>query len=328
MADPESGTGKDPVPAATDVPVAPPAGNITSAAPRDTHPPLSISGRIFATLEHAWFQRVVGMAAVFFGFFDGRYFSIISLMLPLAIHRSKSLRGVRHAKQAVIYLTTFSLLFAVLWAGGKQWNRSRDNSPLIKAIAEAVGVKVSGTIGRLVPSRNATQPVSPSQPLAAPLKPKLPKPDPRLATMKEANELADEIQNIGDDYEAQIMGEITKQLKLEAEQRQAVAAAKSQGLAAPIHDRAADEHPFSELRKNDIRKYEIDRYNSLRGRAIYLRSTMLREIVDIPIEGESTLYDEARYQMPTNAMGLKAVAHNLRALAEAYERHAKTTKTQ
>jgi hypothetical protein len=145
---------------------------------------------------------------------------------------------------------------------------------------------------------------------------------------KEANELADEIQNIGDDYEAQIMGEITKQLKLEAEQRQAVAAAKSQGLAAPIHDRAADEHPFSELRKNDIRKYEIDRYNSLRGRAIYLRSTMLREIVDIPIEGESTLYDEARYQMPTNAMGLKAVAHNLRALAEAYERHAKTTKTQ
>jgi hypothetical protein len=187
MDNPKSGSAENPVPA-------------TNTPPKDTQPPLSISGRIFVTLEHAWFQRVVGMAAVFFSLFDGRYFSIISLMLPLAIHRSKSLRGVGRAKQAVIYITTFCLLFVMLWAGGKQWNRNRDNSPMIKAIAEAAGAKVSGTIGKIGTA------VAPSQPLAATPKPPpaKPKSDPRLATVIAANELADKIDNIGKDYSDEV----------------------------------------------------------------------------------------------------------------------------
>lgn len=169
MENPEPGTGGDLVPDAGGDPR--PA---TSGPPNGDESPLSISGRIFSTLEHAWFQRVVGMAAVFFGFFDGRYFSIISLMLPLAIHRSKSLRGLGRGIQAVIYITTFSALFAMLWVGGEQWNRNRDNSPLIKAIAEAVGAKITTTIGKLTPSRSTTEP-----PLVAPAQPKpqiVPKP--------------------------------------------------------------------------------------------------------------------------------------------------------
>jgi hypothetical protein len=120
--------------------------NPGSGPPEDAQPPLSISGRIFATLEHAWFQRIVGMAAVLFGLVDGRYLSIISLMVPLAIHRSKALKGLGRGMQAVTYLITFCLMFVALWICGKQWNRSRDNSPLIKAITEAVRRSVSGTV--------------------------------------------------------------------------------------------------------------------------------------------------------------------------------------
>jgi hypothetical protein len=131
-------------------------GSVTASTPErisgmenpevDHQPSLSISGRVFTTLEHAWSQRVVGMVAVLFGIFDGRYLSILSLLLLLAIHRSKSLRGLSHVKQAFIYSLTFCLLFVVLWEGGEQWNRNRDNSALVKAISEAVTRAISGTV--------------------------------------------------------------------------------------------------------------------------------------------------------------------------------------
>jgi hypothetical protein len=160
MENPESGAGHNSIPAVTGN-----SSTATSGPPKDAQPPLSISGRIFATLEHAWFQRVVGMVAVFFALFDGRYISIVSLMLPLAIHRAKSLRGVARGKQAVIYMTTFCVLFATLWAGGKQWNRSRDNSPLIKAITDAVRRAVSGTVST---SQTIYVPPPPVKPTPAP----------------------------------------------------------------------------------------------------------------------------------------------------------------
>jgi hypothetical protein len=111
---------------------------------------------IFSVIENGWFQLMLGIVAVFFGIVDGRYIAIISGMLPLAIHRSNSLSGTRRAKQAAIYVLSFFILFGVLWIGGIEWNKDRDNSPLIKAIADAVGAKVYSTVGKLIVSDSTT----------------------------------------------------------------------------------------------------------------------------------------------------------------------------
>jgi hypothetical protein len=295
MDNPESGAGENPVPAATGNPE---KEQVSNALSKDTPPPLSISGRIFATLEHAWFQRVVGMAAVFFGLFDGRYFSIITLMLPLAIHRSKSLRGVGREKHAVIYITSFCLLFVMLWAGGKQWNRNRDNSPLIKAIADAVGAKVSGTIGKLGTA------MAPSQPLAAPPKPPpaKPKSDPRLATVIAANELADKIKNVGADYSQQIRAEGAASGKR-----------KMQGIPAKESD------DYAVMRMNAISKYERERYEkNYLQEALDLRAKMLELIPDVPFVGLDTTISQDLYRRPVNGFGYTAVGENLRSLANSY----------
>lgn len=113
-----------------------------------------ISSRIFSAAEHGWCQLMLGILALFFGIVDGRYITIISVMAILAIHRSDSLKGLGRWKQATVYTATFCLIFVALWIGGVEWNKDRDNSPLIKAIADMVGAK----IGKPLPSATAGPP--------------------------------------------------------------------------------------------------------------------------------------------------------------------------
>jgi hypothetical protein len=117
--------------------------NCENPAPAVTDPPLSISERVFLTLENAWCQRVVGMLALFFGIVDGHYVAILSLPILLSFYRSGSLKGLKRRTQWLVCAIVFCLSVAALWAAGGYWNRTRDNSPLISAIADAVRKSVS-----------------------------------------------------------------------------------------------------------------------------------------------------------------------------------------
>jgi hypothetical protein len=208
-----------------------------------------------------------------------------------------------------------AVLAIFLFYVGREWHRAG------RVDVTARWMPPSDTFA--VSDKCVLDPVSCQLPVKKPYHPNTPPQlDLRMDTVAEANSLAGKIENIGNDYEMQILGEIAKQLKLEAEQRQAVAAAKARGLPPPIHDLAAEEHPFSELRKDEIRKYEIDRYNSIRDRALSLRSKMLENIPDIPMMGDlNSEGNTFTYKFPTHATGLKDVAKNLRELAAAYAKH-------
>jgi hypothetical protein len=124
----------------------------------------------------------------------------------------------------------------------------------------------------------------------------------RLAVLNEANDLAEKIDNIGDDYMAQIQAEMHKQSQL-----------------AP--DIAEHEKPFSDIRENQIRDYEGNRYATLyREKAIAVRAKMLEEIPDIPPYSMPTSEVHWVYESPSNGLGFKEIAQNLRELALAYKR--------
>ena len=131
--------------------------------------------------------------------------------------------------------------------------------------------------------------------------PKRARVDARLALVNEANDLADKIDNIGNDYSAQIEAEREKQ-----------------GQLAP--DIAVHEKPFSNARQDQIREYERNRYATLyRDRAIAVRAKMLEEIPDIPPYPSTTTEAHWFYETPFTGLGFKEVAKNLRDLASAYK---------
>lgn len=163
--------------------------------------PRSIPDRIFSTLEHGWLQLMLGVVSVFFGIVDGRYISIISVLLPLAIHRSGSVKGLTRRVQSVVYFASFCLLFFALWKAGGRWNKERDNSPLIKAIADRVGGTLKETVGKIMPG-GLIQPSGPdkgtvggnTKPVARQSRPNAP--NPRLQLISDAREMADKLTNI------------------------------------------------------------------------------------------------------------------------------------
>jgi hypothetical protein len=80
---------------------------------------------------------------LFFGIVDGRYLAVLGLPIFLSFYRSRSLAGLKRGTQWLICGAIVCLSVASLWAAGKHWNKSRDNSPLISAIADAVRKSVS-----------------------------------------------------------------------------------------------------------------------------------------------------------------------------------------
>ncbi len=147
---------------------------------------------------------------------------------------------------------------------------------------------------------------SPPAPITPPV-------DPRLATVAEANDLADKIQNIGDDLETQVIAEQKRLRDLSADPA-----------------RGKSEQPFTQLRIQEIHKAEMQRYvTKYRARALAIREKITDEIPDVPyrvvngtIQPSSITLNgfeaEGEYQNPTNWSGYWSVAANLRDLANAY----------
>jgi hypothetical protein len=125
--------------------------------------------------------------------------------------------------------------------------------------------------------------------------------DARLAVVNEANDLAEKIDNIGNDYSTQIEAEGRKQQRL-----------------AP--DDAEHEKSSSDARVDQIRDYERKRYATLyRDRALAVRAKMLEEIPDIPPYSGTTTEAHWIYENPFIGQGFREVAKNLRELALAYQ---------
>jgi hypothetical protein len=113
--------------------------------------------------------------------------------------------------------------------------------------------------------------------------------------------LADKIENVGNDYSAQLD-------------------VQSNIMANISADARAHEAPFAKMRMEEVRKYELERYARLyQSEALAVRAAMLERIPDIPVYDLSTVGTVSLYEAPTNGLGFVAVAKNLRALANTYE---------
>jgi hypothetical protein len=142
--------------------------------------------------------------------------------------------------------------------------------------------------------------------------------DPRLAVVEEANDLANKIQNIGDDLSVQITAEHQRLIDLQSRWGQA---------------RAESERPFVLMSIDDIHAMEMQRYeHNYEKRALAVREKILAEIPDVPIKLDpnssstiNTMTVSFMYTHPTNPNGYRMVARNLRDLAFAYK--AKITAT-
>jgi hypothetical protein len=141
---------------------------------------------------------------------------------------------------------------------------------------------------------------------SAPTVPQPPAVDPRIALVAEANDLANKINNVANDYSEQITAIITDCPDL------------------PPSLQHTAQHKSALLQ--EMREYEMKRYNDLyRDKAIDLRAQMLEMVTDIPLS-ELTPEGVLRlYRNPTNGLGMKEVARNLQALANKYEQQVKSS---
>ena len=95
-----------------------------------TNPPsasLSLSDRFFRVLESGMTQTLLGIVGGLAGtFLDGRYFVILSPMIPAAIHRSKALEGIDRPWSTVWIVLSIPTTIAILFWCGIYVNESRN----------------------------------------------------------------------------------------------------------------------------------------------------------------------------------------------------------
>jgi len=111
---------------------------------------------------------MLGVLALFFGIFDGRWVTVLSLLPILAIHRTDSLHGLGDWKKSAVYLAVFGFCFCALWKGGIYWNKQRDNDPALSEI-RIMRDKILTAIAAKSDTANSPsqQRLSPSVPLVA-----------------------------------------------------------------------------------------------------------------------------------------------------------------
>lgn len=108
-------------------------------------------------------QTLLGLIGGLCGtFLDGRYFLLLSPLVPAALHRSKTFEGLPSPKPAIGYGLSFALTLVLVFWLGIALNHSRGQTYTPSGLAEAISKKIS-------PSTISTTEVITSQPQASKL---------------------------------------------------------------------------------------------------------------------------------------------------------------
>ncbi len=91
-----------------------------------TPPKITITDRVFRFAESGMTQTLLGIIGGLAGtFLDGRWFMILTPMIPAALHRSKATEGLKRQWSIVILLASCPITAAVLFWCGTLLNKSR-----------------------------------------------------------------------------------------------------------------------------------------------------------------------------------------------------------
>jgi hypothetical protein len=100
---------------------------------------ISVGNRLFRWLDSGLTQTLIGIVGGLAGtFLDGRYYIILALFVPAAIHQKKVLEDVRKASSIAIYCVSTLICFGVLYWCGVSLNRSHSNTYSPKDWANAM----------------------------------------------------------------------------------------------------------------------------------------------------------------------------------------------
>jgi len=103
----------------------------------------TVSNRLSTFFEHGSLQTVIGIVGGLAGtFLDGRYFAVLGLYLSFALHRSRTLLGVRRGWGVLIHIIVVSIASTLLFKMGVLINVAR---PHVYTPAEYLAAVKAGT---------------------------------------------------------------------------------------------------------------------------------------------------------------------------------------
>jgi hypothetical protein len=228
----------------------------------DPAPKVTLSDRILRFLDSGLTQTFLGIIGGLTGtFLDGRCFVILSPLVPIALHRNNVLEGIDRPQLTIWYCISTSITIGLVLWFGIYLSKPRPDIFTPKDYASAVkGILPNTKIPEPAPGKVPSIPAksgSHKTPQTAPPA------DPRMEVYTEAIDLADKIDNVGDDYNVQLEVERDKVRELSPEA-------------------AAREVPFMEGRMDQIREMERNRYTQkLMQPAIAVREKLLELVPDI-----------------------------------------------